>query len=184
MCIRDRIVPSQWVGKDNFGLTHIERGQITTSWNQAEGIDIHSEEVLFSLIFQINGEVTTDELLEIADRDFQAEAYDTDGELLDIQLVGSEIAPQVAAKSIQLFQNRPNPFTGKTTIGFALPEASEATLRIFDSAGKMIQVYDGYYEKGYNELIINSQDLTQYGALYYQLATPTQMATMKMIHAK
>jgi len=180
----DKIVPSSWVNKDNFGLAQIERGQIATSWSQAEGVDIDSDEVLFSLVFQINGEVTTDELLEIADTDLKAEAYDANGDLLNVHLIDSEIAPQVAAKSIQLFQNRPNPFTGKTTIGFALPEASEATLRIFDTAGKMIQIYDGYYEKGYNELIISSQELTQYGALYYQLATPTQVATMKMIHAK
>ena len=180
----DQIIPSQWVGKDNFGLSDIDRGQIATSWNEAEGMDIATDEVLFSLVFQLNGEVTSDELLEIANTQLQAEAYSTNGKLLNVQLIGEEIAPQVAAKSIQLFQNRPNPFTGKTTIGFALPEASEATLRIFDSAGRMIQVYDGYYEKGYNELIISSQDLTEYGALYYQLATPTQMATMKMIHAQ
>ena len=143
------------MGKDNFGLSNIERGQITTSWNQAEGVDLDSDEILFSLIFELKGEVTTDELLAIANTDLQAEAYDANGELLNVQLLGAEIAPQVATKSIQLFQNRPNPFTGKTTIGFALPEASVATLRIFDSAGRMIRIYDGHYDKGYNELIIN-----------------------------
>ena len=36
---------------------------------------------------------------------------------------------------MQLLQNRPNPFSDRTAIGFVLPEACEAQLRVFDVSG-------------------------------------------------
>ena len=155
---------------------------ITTSWNVGEPVDLTKDEAIFSLAFKLKGNIATESLLTINSNKLQAEAYTESGAVLDVQLKDQLVVPEVAADKLELFQNRPNPFTGMTTIGFNLPTATNATLRIFDTAGKMIKLYEDNFDSGYNELIIKSSDLTEYGALYYQLATPTQIATKKMIH--
>ncbi|WP_236972050.1 T9SS type A sorting domain-containing protein, partial [Membranihabitans marinus] len=66
-------------------------------------------------------------------------------------------------------------------IGFNLPEASDATLSVYDVTGKVLKVVEGAYGKGYNEVKLNSSDLNATGVLYYQLDTKTYTATKKMI---
>jgi len=83
-----------------------------------------------------------------------------------------------------LSQNRPNPFRNETVIEFELPEATTATLTIYDVAGRILKTIKGDYSKGVNMETINSSDLNATGVMYYQLDTPTQSATMKMIVIK
>ncbi len=180
----DRVIATDWVGEEYFGLEYIDEGVLMSSWNTGEAIDLSQEATIFSLAFKVKGKITTDDLLQINSNKLEAEAYQADGEVLEVTLKQELVVPEVATDKFELFQNRPNPFTGKTTIGFNLPEATTIAMRIFNTEGRIIKEYKGAYERGYNELIISSQDLTQYGALYYQLATPTQIATRKMIYTK
>ena len=178
----DRVLPTSRVGEEYFGLSQIEKGIINSSWNQERALDLSKESVIFSLAFKHKGKELGKGAFAINSNKLHAEAYSVTGAVLDIQLATQLVVPEVAIDKIELFQNRPNPFTGMTTIGFNLPEATTATLRIFDTAGKVIKTYEETFDKGYNELIIKSTELTEFGALYYQLATPTQIATKKMIH--
>lgn len=84
-----------------------------------------------------------------------------------------------AEKAFALYQNTPNPFAGKTTIGFNLPEASSASLTISDVSGKVIQFIEGKYEKGYNQVKIDDLEVT--GVLYYRLETVDYSAVRKMV---
>ncbi|MBY5959866.1 T9SS type A sorting domain-containing protein, partial [Membranicola marinus] len=80
-----------------------------------------------------------------------------------------------------LYQNTPNPYAGQTVIGFKLPEASKATLSVYDVTGKVLKIVEGEYSEGYNEVALKSSDLSVTGVLYYQLDTKTYTATKKMI---
>lgn len=175
-----QVLPSSKIEEEYFGFSQMHDGIITSSWNKATAVDLSKEPKLFSLAFKRKSK--DKESLVINSNKLTAEAYTESGEVLSVQLEDLPLIPEVASDRIHLFQNRPNPFTGMTTIGFSLPEKSTATLRIFDTTGKVIKAYEDTFTKGYNEMIIKSADLTQYGALYYQLATPTQIATKMMIH--
>src|SRR5690625_6819246 len=60
-----------------------------------------------------------------------------------------------------LYQNTPNPYAGETTIGFHLPEASKATLSVYDVKGKMLKIVEGEFNQGYNEVkLIRSEEHT------------------------
>jgi hypothetical protein len=80
-----------------------------------------------------------------------------------------------------LYQNAPNPFINKTQIGFYLPQASEATLTIFDESGRMIFTQTGDFTGGYNAVTIDRSVLNTTGVLYYKLETATDSAVKKMI---
>ena len=179
----DRILPTEFMDEEHFGVTFSKKGMLTTSWNSATAKNISEDETLFSIAFTLKGSMTESDLLSINSNILQAEAYQEE-EILEVQLQQELEIPEVATDKFELYQNRPNPFNGKTTIGFSLPEATTAILRIINTDGRIIKMYEETYEQGYHELIIDSKDLTQYGALYYQLATPTQIATKKMIYTR
>ena len=72
----------------------------------------------------------------------------------------------------------------KTQIGFHLPVASEATLRIMDESGRVVYSQSGSFAKGYNTITLDRSVVTTTGLLYYTLETSTDSATKKMIQSK
>jgi hypothetical protein len=79
---------------------------------------------------------------------------------------------------LQLLQNQPNPFKGQTTIGFVLPEAGEAQLRIFDVNGRLITERTKQYAAGYQE---ESFLLNREGVFYCKLTTEFGELVRKMV---
>jgi len=90
----------------------------------------------------------------------------------------------ISGVGFELYQNQPNPFVNKTSIGFFLPAASEATLSIFDETGRMVYQQKGQFAKGENMIALDRALLNTTGVLYYKLETATDSATKKMIQAK
>jgi hypothetical protein len=80
-----------------------------------------------------------------------------------------------------LEQNHPNPFRYETVIGFTLPEAMPARLRIFDVTGRLLKTLEGDFPKGYSRVTVDRDDLRSTGVLYYQLETKDYLATRKMV---
>jgi len=72
-----------------------------------------------------------------------------DGELISIELATSEGVP-VVAKNVpahyRLDQNYPNPFNPVTTLQFALPEAVDYRLTIYNIQGRVVEVIHGRAE--------------------------------------
>ena len=83
--------------------------------------------------------------------------------------------------SYALYQNVPNPFSASTAIGFSVPSSQDVRLTIFDVSGKVHQVLEGHFERGYHEFVINSDKLNVEGVLYYQLTAGTFSSTRKML---
>jgi len=155
----------------------INKGQMTMSWSEA--IAVSSDEVLFTLVFKSNVATQLSSSLELNSGITVAEAYV--GENLDRMDVSLAIGDDSGVAAFDLYQNNPNPFEAETSIGFTLPEAGEATLTIFDVAGKMVTKIDGDYAKGYNEIVVTRNQVNVAGVLYYELQSGDFTATKKMI---
>jgi len=85
----------------NFNTNLVERGLLTTSWNgQATAND-----VLFSLTFNATSTGLLSELISLSSDLTTAEAYNTDGELLNVNINFTTVDVDFA-----LAQNIPNPF--------------------------------------------------------------------------
>jgi len=158
---------------ENIGLALLEEGAITTSWNG----NTQSNDA-FSLTFEARQNVRLSDVLDINSRYTPAEAYDRQGELLEVELHFDGVPVQT---NFELYQNTPNPFAETTKIGFTLPEATAATITITDVSGKVLRVIEGDFAKGYNEVRLTKKDLNATGVLYYRLETDTNTATKKMI---
>ncbi|MCK6560353.1 M4 family metallopeptidase [bacterium] len=61
--------------------------------------------------------------------------------------------------SFELMQNYPNPFNPTTTIGFALPEAGEVTLAIYNMSGQLVKrLVAGELSAGRHDLVWDATD--------------------------
>jgi hypothetical protein len=121
------------------------------------------------------------EMLSISSQITPAEAYLPEGN--DGSMAKASIALRFGtpAQGFELFQNQPNPFADATTIGFWLPESSDATLTIFDGSGRTLFSQSGYYARGSHSIQIEKADFQSVeGVLYYRLQTAKQSAVRRM----
>ncbi len=167
----------------NFGLTMLAEGIITTSWDNTKNTIHDNNTILFTLVFKANTSTHLSEIFQIVNTTMPAEAYQSaDGkniELMGVALQFNNV--QSVASGFELYQNNPNPFRNETAIGFRLPEDGKATLTIYDLSGKILKVVSDNFSKGYNEITLSQKDLGVSGVLFYQLETPDNTATRRMI---
>jgi len=159
--------------EENFGFALLGEGAITTSWNGGAS----SEKALFTLVFHAKKAGILSDNLSLNSRFTPAEAYNLDGASMEVELTFNG----QPGSDFELYQNMPNPFKNATLISFNLPNGSNGKLSICDISGKVVAQVERDFVKGYNEIIINRNELPASGVLYYTLKTATHTATRKMI---
>lgn len=85
---------------------------------------------------------------------------------------------------LALHQNYPNPFNPSTTIRYALPEASNVSLRVYNALGaEVMTLVSGQQFAGEHEITLDASDLAS-GIYLYRLEAGGQAATKTFILAK
>jgi hypothetical protein len=159
---------------ENFGVFE---GALTTS---VDGSDNE-----FAVTFRATKAGQLSQMLGVSSRVTKAEAYSLANNRMDVALrFNNNGTSTISGVGFELYQNQPNPFVNKTFIGFHLPEATSATLRIFDETGRMVFTQSGAFAKGYNTISVDRALISTTGVLYYTLETATDSATKKMIQSK
>jgi hypothetical protein len=165
----------------NFGLSRVSNGIITTSWNSSKGESYSADQVLFTLVFRANKGVQIGQAISINSEVTAAEAYDATLETKAVRLNVRTDRGVVETGVFELNQNEPNPFNKQTTVTFNLPNASPATLTMYDVTGKVLRVYEIEGLKGLNTKVINKSELNGNGVIYYQLDAANYTATKRMV---
>jgi len=99
-------------------------------------------------------------------------------------LVTSVNDPAKTAVKFELAQNYPNPFNPTTNIKFAIPKDGQASLKIYDITGKLVETYlDTYVKAGYYNADFDGTKLAS-GTYFYTLITNGMTETKKMILIK
>ncbi|MFM8371594.1 MAG: T9SS type A sorting domain-containing protein, partial [Bacteroidota bacterium] len=89
-----------------------------------------------------------------------------------------EEEPAVVLHEFTLGQNTPNPFAGRTNIGFSLPASCMAEWQIMDVSGRVVLSLKREYPAGENTEVF---DMSAYSGVYwYTLKTPFGVKTGKM----
>lgn len=85
-----------------------------------------------------------------------------------------------ASWALQLLQNRPNPFDAETVVGFVMPAAAEARLRVLDAGGRQVAAAKCDCAAGYQETRF---DLSHVPAGVYscEFITPFGVQVRKMV---
>ena len=164
------------VTKDNFGVFE-NTGQITSSWH---GDQPTSKQGILSFTFEATKNGLLSDLVELNSSLTKAEAYNEELEIMDVGISFEESGEQTA-QTFYLAQNQPNPFTGNTRIEFNLPQSVEATLNIYGVTGELLKSYTAIYQKGRNDIEVNTSEFLANGIMYYTLESPFGIETKKMI---
>lgn len=140
---------------------------------------------IMTIIIDVKKAGYLSDMISLSTGEIRDEIYTPSGNSIIAQPVVFEITNRSSDKNtFELMQNVPNPFTTTTDIGFVLPVAQEVTLTIFDVTGKVLTAKTGSYERGYNTIRFDQQDIHASGVLYYQLDTEEYSASKKMIIIK
>ncbi|RME29506.1 MAG: T9SS C-terminal target domain-containing protein, partial [Candidatus Zixiibacteriota bacterium] len=117
---------------------------------------------------------------------FTGDFLEVDGEVLNIELAAYDGAPINATNvpaNYELFQNAPNPFNPTTTISFALPQAGDYTLTIYNITGQIVDEFSGTADAGTVEVEWDASKLAS-GVYFYRLTSGNFTATKKAVLLK
>ena len=163
-------------GNVALGTTHQEKGIITAIW-YGKG------KANFSLKFSAKQAVHLSDILKITSAKTPAIAWDETETTLDINLefTQNNQLPIVNNQQLSLFQNKPNPFSLETVIGFQLPNSMEVQFDFFDPTGQLLFTKKAFYENGNQELVIGKEELGATGLVIYEIKTEAGSKVGKMI---
>ncbi len=169
---------------ENLGFGLLSKGLINLSWN--EQYPLVAGEKLFTIKLKMLKNVNHASIINLERSGLQPEIYSKEGQDISVYQLKLETTNRTMAdvEKFELYQNIPNPFNATTVIGFNLPNADEATLKIYDLTGKMVFQNTASFAKGYNTFNVDANTLNLNGVLYYQIDTNTDSATRKMIIIK
>ena len=155
---------------------------ISVSYDIARGVTLSNDELLFTVIVSSETTAMLSSMMEINSAILKSEIYL--GNNLDIAtpvLAFRELDGSTRTAQFVMYQNEPNPFKEQTTIGFILPRTDEATVTVYDVAGKILYNRTNGYAKGENFITIDRKDIAASGILYYKVESGDHVATKKMI---
>jgi hypothetical protein len=167
------LLPGEQMGKENFATF---QDAITASVNAEAGT--------FGFRFRATRAGLLSQMIGLSNGITRTEAYgfindEISKKDLALRFNGNN-GSVISGAGFELLQNAPNPAKGFTSISFNLPEASEATLTISNAEGRIVKLMKGEFAKGFNTVTLQRADL-EAGILFYQLDTPNNSATKKMI---
>ena len=118
------------------------------------------------------------QLVDMSSTVVKSELY-TDNQVRHIDYVFR--AQQEFESEIELFQNKPNPFSDFTNIAFYVPQSQKVSLTIYNAEGQMLMQKSGNFESGINEFLIDASEITSDGLLIYRLNSGASSVTRKML---
>ena len=168
------LIPEDAMSLDHFGVFP-DQSAITTSWDGEEGGGVFVLRLLADQSLRLDDAVRVSGMITLA----QAYPKVTD-QPRDIAFAfgRSDVAP---TRPFELYQNFPNPFAGRTRVGFYLPDATDVDLRVMDESGRLVYHRSGWFERGEHFVDLAAQELGPSGLLYYELITPSDHAVRTMI---
>ncbi len=160
----------------NFGFNHLSEGILTVSYNKEMPLQLVAGAPVMTLTFAAKTDGTLNQSLWLDSSITPSEAYDGDNSLMEVNLRVNN-----ANNDVVLYQNVPNPFKALTNIGFELPSSMDASLTFTDIAGRTLKVINRKFNKGYNVVEINKNELNAQGVIIYTLKAGDFTATRKMV---
>jgi len=86
--------------------------------------------------------------------------------------------------SFALHPAHPNPFNPRTVLSYQLPVASQVALRVYDTAGRLVQtLVNGRRDAGSHEVMFDASHLPS-GIYFYRLEAGTFRAAQKLVLLK
>jgi Dockerin type I domain len=173
------VVPGAGMDVNNFAV-FAAKGAMTTVVEDASAANAS-----FSVKFRATEAGDLSRMLSVSSAITKAVSYSNDAERHEVGFrFNGQNGSVISGVGFELYQNQPNPFINSTVVGFHLPEATTATLSVYDELGRTLFTQKGDFAKGYNAITIDRSKLNTTGVMFYSLETANQSATKQMIQTK
>jgi len=172
---------------ENFGTDNAQNGELRIIFTSTNGSDVEDDSKVFKIRFKVlQSSSKLSEVLSLSNTILNPIAYTEDLISTEIKLVFTEGSvsnsdDQDISEKVELLQNRPNPFSDFTSIGFILPNAMDARLNIYNASGRMLWLVKKSYPSGYNEEKIHLEEALAPGVYFYELTTEYGTIVKRMI---
>ncbi|GAB1443592.1 hypothetical protein MASR2M39_24340 [Ignavibacteriales bacterium] len=171
-----------------------QKNGILVSWSTASelnnfGFEIEKsyDGVVFTTDAFVNGKGTTTELtryshfIELSKNgsvSIRLKQIDFDGTVSwsKVETVEFDLLPTI----VTLYDNYPNPFNPSTTISYALPEATEVTLSVFNTLGELVKILDSGAKSAGNYILEFDASQLPSGVYLLNLNTPLGNSVKKV----
>jgi hypothetical protein len=168
-------------GAVHQGHIGIHDGFITMSWSELSPLQSDAE--IFTWVFRaVSDGVLSTAISVNSGKTLNAAYIGDEYEEYFVEISFSEEDPSNTVESyFDLLQNRPNPFSKDTEIGFYVPYAAEGSLVLFDVTGNLVKKYEGTFKRGLNSIHVDRASLNSAGLYFYQLNVGPYSSTRRMI---
>lgn len=153
-------------GSWHFGLSRREEGLITACWHGAMPMDLHEEDVLFTLRLRALAGGSLSRAVRLSPEPLPALAYDVTLQPQRVALQWTREAG-VSDHEVTVF---PNPFARETGLAFSLDREEDVSLRVTDLSGKTVYRQDTRHQGGQVRVPIRREDLGGAGIYGVQLS--------------
>lgn len=172
----------------NFGLFNIAAGELRTLWSTAQGITLPAATPVFRIVLTtLSGGKKLSEALVLDPAILSPVAYNTVLAPKAVQLYYADYTKPADPRAetgeitgLQLDQNRPNPFTNCTKIGFTLPAEGMVYFRVFDASGREWLRWEKTCAAGYQDETVCLGNAGA-GVFYCQLVTPFGTLSRRLV---
>jgi len=171
------------IGEKHTGVMS-ENGDLAVSVDLAYGVELDEETPLFYVILDAVDDGMISEALTMTDNLLNGEIYDEDAISYNLSLDYRDGIEFVEEAEFYLEQNKPNPFSSRTEIGFYIPESADVVFKVMDITGREVLRKTESYQAGRNIVALDVQELNSSGVLYYSIETENWFSTRKMIVIK
>ncbi len=168
---------------NNFGLKHIENGQITVSWDDINTISVDDDLSLFSLKFRALKDGDLSKIVSMNSSLTTKEAYNNELDILDLKFTFKATNEKVT--NTWILQAYPNPFSESTSITFDLNKEELVEIFVYNLKGELIYSEFKNRQKGHNQIVLKSEVFKQNGIYIAQIKVGNQItATERIIFVK
>lgn len=118
---------------------------------------------------------------------FTGSFLEVEGEIVSIEFATYEGQPVEASNVPRTFsveQNYPNPFNAETRISFAMPNAGEWRVSIYNVTGQLVEEFSGVAEVGGKQDVYWNAAGRSSGIYFYKVVAGDQTETKKAVYLK
>jgi hypothetical protein len=163
---------------DAINDSRANEGIIAMAWYSLIPFVVDQNTVAFTMRFKVKESGILSQSCKITRDLIEPMAYSESEQTLTPKLRYSD---NNIKKTLMNHHNSPNPFHSETSINYYISYNSDITLNIYDINGKLILSKQTFAETGLNQILLRATDLKHSGLFIYEIVTPWERVSDKMI---
>ena len=148
----------------------------TMSYDSKSTTSVSSTEGLYEIVYKAKQDLSgKEELIQISSGSLQAEAYDSDLNVLDLSMNMAQLAKS------EIISVSPNPFVNEAVIDFYNGQEGTVLFEFYDINGKQLYSTEMLSEIGRNSIRVTRDQINGAGFIYVRMSSGDSISEYRMV---